>query len=105
MTLFNFIKSFKEATLVEAVLLTGRTHQIRVHTQHQGHPIAGDDKYGSFAFNKKMREYGLKRLFLHAHSIEFILPSTGENIKITAPLDTDLIECLDRMQGLNEDNI
>jgi len=94
LTVFKPLDTFTDAMLVEAHLFTGRTHQIRVHAQHRHHPIAGDEKYGNREFNKKMREMGLKRLFLHASSIEFVLPSTGQAIKMTAPLDPDLLDCL-----------
>ena len=94
LTLFRPLKTYEEAMLVEATLATGRTHQIRVHAQYSGHPIAGDEKYGDREFNKQMRLHGIKRLFLHAHFIEFTLPSTGELIQATAPLDADLEGCL-----------
>ncbi len=94
LTVFTILNTFTDSALVEAHLYTGRTHQIRVHAQYRHHPIAGDEKYGDKAFNKKMREYGLKRLFLHAKSIEFTLPSMGQNIKVIAPLDPDLADCL-----------
>jgi len=93
-TLFRQLKSFKDASLVEATLLTGRTHQIRVHSQYRKHPIAGDEKYGDREFNKTIRQLGLKRLFLHSQTIEFTLSSTGETIKVSAELDTDLQACL-----------
>ena len=63
--------------LLEAELLTGRTHQIRVHLAHLGFPIAGDDKYGDFALNKSLQREGLKRMFLHAARVEFRHPLTG----------------------------
>ena len=94
LTLFRPLKIFEEATLVEATLETGRTHQIRVHAQYKRHPIACDEKYGDKEFNKLMRQRGLRRLFLHAHFVDFVLPSTGQHIKITAPLDEDLDTCL-----------
>ena len=84
---------------MEVKLYTGRTHQIRVHASHQGHPIAEDDRYGDVDFNKESRQRGLKRMFLHAHSIEFILPSDQRRIKVVAPLDPELeaaIEAFDR---------
>ena len=56
----------RTATLMEVTLETGRTHQIRVHAAHAGHPVAGDEKYGDAAFNDAMRALGLKRMFLHA---------------------------------------
>lgn len=94
LTLFRPLKTFTEASLVEATLETGRTHQIRVHAQYRGHPIAGDEKYGDREFNKVMRQKGLKRLFLHAHRIDFVLPSTNQRIELEAPLDDDLAACL-----------
>lgn len=89
-THFKVVENFKEASLVTARLLTGRTHQIRVHTQYQNHPIAGDEKYGDKTFNKKMRQMGLKRLFLHASEVSFKLPEEDEIISVFAPLDDDL---------------
>lgn len=94
LTEFAPLKSFKDAMLVEATLHTGRTHQIRVHAQYCNHSIAGDEKYGDREFNKQMRQLGLKRLFLHAHSVEFVLPSTGQKIQAKASLDNDLEELL-----------
>lgn len=88
-TLFKVLRTFDEATLVEASPLTGRTHQIRVHAQVAGHPIAGDDKYGDRDFDRKMRAHGLRRLFLHAASLAFSLPS-GEAVEVSAPLDPAL---------------
>jgi 23S rRNA pseudouridine955/2504/2580 synthase len=91
LTVFHTIKSFKrQASLMEVKLFTGRTHQIRVHAQHQGHPIAGDDRYGDEEFNKLARKMGIKRMFLHARSIEFTLPSLDQHIKVVAPLDPEL---------------
>jgi len=97
-TIFRTLKVFAEISLMEATLLTGRTHQIRVHAQYRGHPIAGDEKYGDRDLNKEMRHIGLKRLFLHAYSIEFVLPKTGERIHVTAPLDKDLAACLKALE-------
>jgi len=94
LTVFNPIETYSNAMLVEAHLHTGRTHQIRVHAQYRQHSIAGDEKYGDKEFNKTMREKGLKRLFLHAHIVEFVLPSTEQEIKIIAPLDIDLAQSL-----------
>lgn len=99
LTIFKPVKDFADAMLVEAKLCTGRTHQIRVHSRYRGHPIAGDDKYGDKEFNKKMRQYGVKRLFLHANLIEFTLPSTGESIKVMSPLDPELQDCLQMMES------
>lgn len=97
-TIFHPIKAFQNATLVQATLLTGRTHQIRVHAQFSKHPIAADDRYGDPEFNKEARAAGVKRMFLHARSIEFILPSTGQRIKVEAPLDADLESALENFK-------
>jgi len=77
-------------SLLEAQLKTGRTHQIRVHLAHLGFPIAGDDKYGDFARNKALAKQGLKRMFLHAYSIAFAHPLTGEPMRLVAPLAEEL---------------
>ncbi|OGT37541.1 MAG: hypothetical protein A3F11_02675 [Gammaproteobacteria bacterium RIFCSPHIGHO2_12_FULL_37_14] len=87
---FHPIKVFKQATLVEVKLLTGRTHQIRVHAAHLEHPIAGDDRYGNVEFNRLVHQLGLKRMFLHARSIDFTLPSLDQRITVEAPLDSEL---------------
>ena len=82
----------------EVRIETGRTHQIRVHAQHIGHPVAGDDKYGDEAVNKRLREQaGLKRLFLHAASLQFALDGGRTPYVLTAPLSDDLAEALDRL--------
>jgi 23S rRNA pseudouridine955/2504/2580 synthase len=77
------------ATLVEAMPVTGRTHQIRVHAAHADHPIAGDDKYGDAAFDRALRSAGLERLFLHAARIQ--LPRAGQkDLRVEAPLPDEL---------------
>jgi 23S rRNA pseudouridine955/2504/2580 synthase len=76
--------------LLEAELETGRTHQIRVHLGHLGHPLAGDDKYGDFAWNRALGRQGLKRMFLHAHRIHFAHPEDDRAMTIEAPLAADL---------------
>ena len=86
----NFLAEGFSASLVEVVIETGRTHQIRVHAQHAEHPIAQDNKYGDHDFNKLMKKKGLNRLFLHAKSITFTNPITKEIQKVTAPLPDDL---------------
>jgi 23S rRNA pseudouridine955/2504/2580 synthase len=85
------------ATLVEVALHTGRTHQIRVHAAHAGHPVAGDEKYGDAAFNAQLRESaGLERMFLHAHSVAFEWPQGGD-FSASAPLPAELRAVLDRL--------
>ena len=82
----------------EVRIETGRTHQIRVHAQHIGHPIAGDDKYGDPAANKRLREQvGLKRMFLHASTLEFALDGGRAPYSLNAPLAPELIDVLDRL--------
>jgi 23S rRNA pseudouridine955/2504/2580 synthase len=98
LTVFAPVQTYGNGMLVLATLHTGRTHQIRVHAQYRKHPIACEEKYGDKEFNKQMRQFGLKRLFLHSHIIAFTLPSTGERIEITAPLDNDLQACLDAIR-------
>lgn len=96
-TVFNLKQSFGDYTLLEAELKTGRTHQIRVHLSHLGFPIAGDDKYGDFALNKTLMKQGLKRMFLHAHSISFSHPLSGEPMTLVAPLAGELHRFLERL--------
>jgi 23S rRNA pseudouridine955/2504/2580 synthase len=93
-TRFKVLQRFTECTLVQASPVTGRTHQIRVHTQCSGHPIAGDDKYGDEGFDAYMREKGLNRLFLHAHDLTFTHPITEEKLTVEAPLDNILIRTI-----------
>lgn len=82
----------------EVRIETGRTHQIRVHAKHIGHPVAGDDKYGDVAVNARLREQiGLKRMFLHAASLEFALDGGKAPYVLNAPLATELVETLDRL--------
>ncbi len=88
-TIFSVMKRYRNFTLLEASLETGRTHQIRVHAQHIGCPLAGDSKYGLDDINKDIRKSGLKRMFLHAFKIGFSLPC-GKNIFIEAPMPSDL---------------
>ena len=78
-------------TLLEVTIKTGRTHQIRVHLASQGHPIAGDDKYGDFERNKALQKQGLKRMFLHAWRLQFTHPAGGARVELHAPLPPDLL--------------
>ena len=82
----------------EVRIETGRTHQIRAHAQHIGHPVAGDDKYGDAAANKRLREQvGLKRLFLHASTLDFALEGGKARYALSAPLAPELLDVLDRL--------
>ena len=87
-TEFKVLESFSIATLVEAAPITGRTHQIRVHAQYAGHPLAGDEKYGDNATHAQFRELGLKRLFLHAHTLAF--EWQGSRMQLQAKLHPEL---------------
>ncbi|TBM19683.1 23S rRNA pseudouridine(955/2504/2580) synthase RluC [Hafnia paralvei] len=94
-TRFKVEERFENATLVKASPVTGRTHQIRVHTLHAGHPIAFDDRYGDREFDSELKGTGLDRLFLHAAALRFEHPNTGETMRVEAPLDKKLRHCLD----------
>jgi 23S rRNA pseudouridine955/2504/2580 synthase len=98
-TVFRKEKGFRGYTLLSAELLTGRTHQIRVHLAHLGFPIAGDDKYGDFELNRVLAKQGLKRMFLHAGELEFAHPLSGEALELHAPLPEDLSRFLDSLAG------
>lgn len=93
-TRFKVEERFSFATLVKASPVTGRTHQIRVHTLHAGHPIAFDPRYGDREFDAQLASTKLNRLFLHANSLTFTHPATGEQMRIEAPMDNVLRHCL-----------
>ncbi len=86
----------RTATLLEVTLITGRTHQIRVHAAHAGHPVAGDEKYGDPEFNRELRALGLERMFLHAASVSFTWPQGGE-FSVNTPLPAELGAVLERL--------
>ncbi|MEM0514709.1 23S rRNA pseudouridine(955/2504/2580) synthase RluC [Pseudoalteromonas sp. YIC-827] len=101
-TRFRVLERFENCSLVQASPVTGRTHQIRVHTQCKGHPIACDDKYGDQAFDAQMRAQGLGRLFLHARELRFFHPQTETTLALEAPLDAALEHCLGRLREQNQ---
>lgn len=78
-------------SLLEVQIKTGRTHQIRVHLAHAKHPIAGDDKYGDFEWNKTLASRGLKRMYLHAHTLRLQHPDGARELTLKAPLPFNLI--------------
>ena len=94
---FEFRGHYADMTLVEVALLTGRTHQIRVHATHIGHGVAGDTKYGDADYNRKMKTFGLKRLFLHAEKVQFSMPDKSP-ITLQAPLPDELKQVLEQLQ-------
>ena len=99
-TRFKPLSVGAETSLVEAMLLTGRTHQIRVHAAHIGHPILGDDKYGDFDLNKGLQKQGVKRLFLHARRLSLSHPLTGDPLEFEAPMPPDMSSfCLKSFDG------
>jgi 23S rRNA pseudouridine955/2504/2580 synthase len=95
LTFFREVEQFPGSRLMQATLGTGRTHQIRVHAAHIGHPLAGDPKYGDKEANKRFRERGLNRLFLHAAHMSFELD--GRSYSFSAPLPDDLKVFLDKL--------
>jgi 23S rRNA pseudouridine955/2504/2580 synthase len=89
-TLVKVAERLVGCTLLEVTIKTGRTHQIRVHLASQGHPIAGDDKYGDFEWNKVLQKQGLKRMFLHAFRLQFTHPATGKRVELKSNLPSEL---------------
>jgi 23S rRNA pseudouridine955/2504/2580 synthase len=102
-TLVKVAQRLPGATLLEVTIKTGRTHQIRVHLSSQGHPIAGDDKYGDFEWNRQLQRPGaspgLKRMFLHAWRLQFNHPVTAERVALQADLPPDLKAYVDHAQN------
>ncbi|ART79363.1 23S rRNA pseudouridine(955/2504/2580) synthase RluC [Oceanisphaera avium] len=97
-TRFRIVQQYEQATLLDCSPITGRTHQIRVHTLAGGHPIAGDNKYGDQEFDSQMRQLGLTRLFLHACRLRFFHPVTQEQMTIEAPLEPSLETLLTKLK-------
>lgn len=93
-TEFRRRERYANATLVEARPITGRTHQIRVHAQHMGHPLAGDERYGNESANREFKRLGLRRLFLHSLETSLRHPRSGEALRFQAPLDPELARFL-----------
>lgn len=98
-TLVRVVRAWDACTLLDVTIKTGRTHQIRVHLAHEGHPIVGDAKYGDFAVN---REYArgarrFERMFLHARRLAFDHPASGERIELEAPLPPECTALLDTL--------
>ncbi|WP_028115162.1 23S rRNA pseudouridine(955/2504/2580) synthase RluC [Ferrimonas senticii] len=98
-TRFRIIESFSGATLMEASPVTGRTHQIRVHTQYAGHPIACDERYGDDYFDGQMQKQGLDRLFLHAFRLTFTHPVEETTMQLEAPLEPKLQTLLGKLRN------
>jgi len=101
-TIFTLQKSWKNFSLLDAEIKTGRTHQIRVHLSHIGFPIAGDDKYGDFEVNKQLAKASggnkLARMFLHAHMLCITHPVSGARMQLQSPLSMDLQKFIDGLE-------
>lgn len=91
-TYFRRVEQYDDATLLDVKPRTGRMHQIRVHTAEAGHPIVGDEKYGDDAVNRQFKGKGCSRLCLHARALSFILPTSGQQIDVEAPMDKDFFK-------------
>ncbi len=96
-TIFFRDRVFDTATLVNIELITGRTHQIRVHSASLGHPVLGDTKYGDRMINREFKKAGLKRMFLHAKSLSFKSPVTQKKFTVEAALEPNLISFLGKL--------
>lgn len=96
-SIFRPVQIGSAASLLEVRIMTGRTHQIRVQAAEAGHPLAGDERYGDRAYNQRMKALGLGRLFLHAASIGWEDPVSGEWRIYSAPLPADLREILSNL--------
>ncbi len=89
----------RRCSLLEILLITGRTHQIRAQAAARGLPVAGDRVYGNFQKNREWRAAdGLRRIFLHAFRLEFAHPRGGQILKLEAPLPADLRSCLENLR-------
>jgi 23S rRNA pseudouridine955/2504/2580 synthase len=97
-TLVKVAERLPQATLLEVTIKTGRTHQIRVHLASQGHPIAGDDKYGDFEWNKLLQKQGFKRMFLHAWRLQFNHPVSAERVALQAELPPELQQHIEQIR-------
>jgi len=95
-TTFRLLQTYGDCSFVEAILHTGRTHQIRVHAAHLGMPLAGDRRYSSEPRQKFWASRGCKRMFLHAHRLQFYTRN-GEEQLVSAPLPTELSELLETL--------
>lgn len=102
-TVFRLVQNFKtnlgEFSLLEAQLVTGRTHQLRVQLSHLGFPILGDDKYGDFAMNKHLAKHGLKRMFLHSAETKIRHPLSLDKLVLSAPLPKELNQFLLKLEA------
>ena len=99
LTRVRVAKTSAAFSLLQVSLVTGRTHQIRVHLAHAGHPVLGDAKYGDFELNRRLEKAGVRRLFLHAGRLAFAHPLTRERIELKAPLPAEIRTFVDEHFG------
>jgi 23S rRNA pseudouridine955/2504/2580 synthase len=104
-TRVKLLASASGLSVVQLQLMTGRTHQIRVHLAHAGHPVLGDDKYGDFELNRALARQGVKRLCLHARRLAFKHPVDGKPMKLEAPPPADMREFMERTFALPADRL
>jgi 23S rRNA pseudouridine955/2504/2580 synthase len=97
-TLVKVAERLMGCTLLEVTIKTGRTHQIRVHLASMGHPIAGDDKYGDFEWNKNLSKQGFKRMFLHAWRLQFTHPVSGQRVELKSAMPAELNSFVQHVQ-------
>jgi 23S rRNA pseudouridine955/2504/2580 synthase len=97
-TNYSLKQAFVGFTLLEAQLVTGRTHQLRVQLAHLGYPILGDDKYGDFANNKLLVKKGLRRMFLHSSETKLRHPVSNEKLVLKAPLPHELEKFMNNLE-------
>ena len=90
---------YKRQTLLDVHLLTGRTHQIRVHTQFAGHPVVGDEKYGNTGLNAQFKARGNSGLCLHARKLSFLSPLTEQRITVEAPINGPMSDLIKKVFG------
>ncbi|HTR96807.1 MAG TPA: RluA family pseudouridine synthase, partial [Candidatus Acidoferrales bacterium] len=99
------LASSEAMSVLELRLLTGRTHQIRVHLAHAGHPVVGDDKYGDSAADRATYGAGARRLMLHARRLAFPHPVTGEALRLESPPPRELRELAEAQVALPADRL
>jgi 23S rRNA pseudouridine955/2504/2580 synthase len=97
-TIFSTKERYKKHTLISAAIKTGRTHQIRVHAQLEGHPVAGDKRYGDFEYNRTLQKLGLQRMFLHAVYLKLRLVDLSQTLEFRAPLPEELKNLCKRLR-------
>ncbi len=105
-TIFQLLARFGDVSYLSVDLKTGRTHQIRVHAKHCGHPLVGDDKYGDDDTNRAIAKGSLgmpfKRMFLHAYRLSFVHPVSGQKLEITAPLPRECAQLINTLKARKE---